>query len=206
MELDLLKSRWEEYDRKLSQNLRLNEILLRKFLREKSRKEITFLSWLELLGLALLGAVAYFLIIFSIRLLDQPVYLIFGVLNLGLLGFYFTVGVRNVRAYHKINFYDASVVEIQRRVAKIEAQNNRLRMFSFVVACFFPFLLNPIFMKAISGLDFWQQPLLTIYLCTVAIALAAGLSLGWWMDRNITRKRLRNTQAFLEELKSYEQE
>ena len=40
MELEELKSAWAQYDKKLTENLKLNEELLRKMNLEKSRKEM----------------------------------------------------------------------------------------------------------------------------------------------------------------------
>ena len=81
MELDDLKKSWLNYDKKLADNLKVNEELLKKMNLDSSRKELSQPLKYEIFSATVLFVLAAILIAASLRVAGEPKFLISGVVG-----------------------------------------------------------------------------------------------------------------------------
>jgi serine/threonine-protein kinase len=147
MDLDALKARWLEQDRKLDAAVRLNERLLREVVLGKADTALKRLSrfvWVEVLlnagGTLMLGR-------FIVDHLAEPRFLIPALaLQLGLIAL-IVAGARQLAALAGID-YDAPVVDIQRRLASLRAERIGTMKWSLLLA---PLAWVPLFVVGMKG-------------------------------------------------------
>jgi serine/threonine-protein kinase len=147
MELDELKGRWQEQEQKLDAVVRLNQHLLREVVLGKAEtalQRLVRLLWLELL----LNAVATILLggfLFD-HLAEPRFFLPALALQVGFL-FLIIAASRQLAALAGIN-YDAPVVEIQRRLASLQAERIRTMKWTLLLA---PLAWVPLFIVGMKG-------------------------------------------------------
>lgn len=148
MELDDLKQRWEDQDRKLGAALRLNTRLLQASVLGRAETSLRGLSrflWFELLT-DLLAVV--FLGSFIANHVSEPRFLIpAAVLHLCFIGL-LMAGVRQLVALKAVD-YSEPIVVIQRRLESLRAERIRTVILTLVCA---PLLWTPLMIVALKGL------------------------------------------------------
>jgi len=97
MELEELKSVWAQYDKKLSQNLKLNEELLRKMNLEKSKKEMTAPLFYEIISV--IGGAIFLLFIISatIRYSYELKFLVPGIITSIIVSIWFYNSISKIK-------------------------------------------------------------------------------------------------------------
>lgn len=204
MELEEMKQKWMEYDQKLDRNLKLNEELLRKRHLDRSRQEmrtpvnyelfniptgVLFIIWIA--GSTFQHAGDFRLLLSGlISLLSMVPVLIFSIMRLN--------------AMSKIDYYNTSVVDLQKQISLVKKKyllTRKLEMYWFPI---FVISVIPILAMAMRHLDIFEHPYR--YLTAIALALALGYPCMIWVYNNWYGKKLKNTSAFLEELRRFEAE
>ena len=154
MELDDLKRRWEDQDRKLDAAIRLNTRLVNASVlgrAETSLRRLSRLLWFELLAnlLAALWLGSFLATYLSVRRFALPA----GVLHLSVIAL-IAAGVRQLVALKAID-YSAPVVAIQKRLESLRVERIRTVTLTLLFA---PLLWTPLLIVAFQGLfgvDAW---------------------------------------------------
>jgi hypothetical protein len=148
MELDELKVRWQEQDRKLDECLRLNQRLLRESILSKADTSLRRLSrvlWFELLvnvaGMAILGA-------FVSDHWREPRYLLPAVLLQVGLAALIAGSARQLAVIMRLD-YAAPIVAIQRQVEGLRRERIRVMQWALLLS---PLAWMPLFVVAMRGL------------------------------------------------------
>ena len=148
MELDDLKRRWEDQDRKLDAGIRLNTRLLHESVLGKAEKSLRGLSrllWFELLTNLL---AAFWLGSFLANHVSEPRFLIpAAVLHLCVIALLFA-GVRQLVALKAVD-YSAPIVVIQKRLESLRVERIRTVTLTLLFA---PLLWTPLLIVALKGL------------------------------------------------------
>jgi hypothetical protein len=196
MELDELKARWQEQDRKLDDCVRLNQQLLRESLLEKADSAVARLSrllWLELL----LNVVAAILVgSFIGDHFQEPQFLVPAIaLQLGIIALIIGA-VRQLTAIARID-YAAPIVTIQERLESLRAERIRTVRWTLILS---PLAWTPLFIVAVKGLfDFdvysafgpaWLIANLLFGLLVIVAALWVSRSYGDRLGRSPLIQRL----------------
>lgn len=205
MELNELKDLWQEYDKRLTENLCFNEKLLRILNLDKSKREmdkpfkteiwsiitnplmIILISWWTLKY----GRDIKFLIPYFIALSSCIIFLIFNIRRLVLLS--------------KINYYDTPIIKLQKALVKFECIYQKLKKIElWLLMPIFAITFTPIYCKAVLDIDVFTNP--TFFGIVILISIPISYLLATWMYKVFYEKPLANTNLFLHELNKFEQE
>lgn len=204
MELDDFKKSWEQYDKKLSDNLRINEALLRKINLKTSKQELNKLLIYELFNIA----VAVFLILFvlsnSMYYIHQLRFSIPGFICIGTTAIYLIFGIIRTRAFLKIDYYGSPVVQVQKDILSLKSKTLKFRKYELILLPVLILPLLPITFKVIHNIDIYKhtQSMLVEMLLVLALAYPlAFLTYKYFYD-----KKFRNAEQHLADLKRFEQE
>ncbi len=209
MELDELKRSWEEYDKKLSENLRLNEELLRCSNLDRSRREMSVtLKWL---GFDMTAAAAFFVLFFCWTILycREPITLVCGGFFTLTMLFSFVSEARQLGILLRIDYYNTPVLELQKQLAKFDTTYKLGRKISaFILPILLPagliFITTVFAALGLTNINILAWPKLFVINCLVVLAITYPLL--FWIYRNFFDKRLKAARQFLSELQEFENE
>jgi hypothetical protein len=212
MELDELRARWAEHDRKLETSIRLNRQLLRENYTGRARTALRRLVALLGMGSIPLLAVIVFLGAFIHNNLGMP----------GLVWSAVLLEVMAVAALIAVNFqiglalhvdYDQPVAAIQKRIEKLKRA--RIRYVQGICILSVPtwFPIFAVFMKTFFGIDVFRTFDLNWILWNVAIGLAF-IPPGVWLVRKFGNRmgdaiagyNLGKASGFLKKIEQFERE
>jgi len=204
MELDELKSAWAQYDKKLNENLRLNEDIIRKMNLDNSKKEMKTPFGYEVYSVVSFGIFLLFVMSSTYKFADETKYLISGLLTIiiCLIGLIFSI--QKLSLLSKIDYHNTPVVDLQKNISIVKhkyLQYKKGEMFLFPI---FALIAMPILAKGLGNLDIMAYPEKFI------IALIGAIGLGYpiliWIYKNWYDKKLKNTNDFLQELNKFKKE
>ena len=204
MELDDLKRSWERYDQKLTENLRLNQEILRRSNLDRSRREMG--SVLTFVGVNLAAAFLMlpWLMRWTLMYGREPIYLICGcVLILFILGS-LTGSLWEMALLRRIDYYGSPVLEIQKRLQAFDAFVHREKIIGYCITPIFVIAFYLLGMKGIYKVDMLDHSKRLIIMILVAIAIVYPLVL--WLYRNFYDRKVRAAQRHLAELRNFERE
>jgi hypothetical protein len=204
MELDELKATWAQYDKKLSQNLKFNEELLKKMNLEKSRKELQKPLMYEIAGV-LIGFVFFvYTTAVSIRFVDEPKYAVPGFVAAVVCLAYTVFSVIKANKFLSIDYYNSSVLKLQKDIARLNKLVLRLRKYELLMFPLFVLPLLPVLIKAINNVDIYANTTLLIF--EIVFTMGIGYPLCFWINKQLYDKKFRNTVQFLKEIEAFEAE
>ena len=204
MELDELKRSWEEYDRKLSENLKMNEELLRRSNLDRSKREMNAPLTIIMSGIITGSLLFLFLIGATIHYGNHGGYLASGLASLLFLGTSVGVEALQARELFRMDYYDAPLIELQKRLMKFENIYRRERKWTMFLLPLLVAALLPIFFIAVRNWDILAHP--WRYLEYVVVGLLVAYPLMIWIYRMFYDKKVEATKRFLSELEEFEQE
>lgn len=204
MELDDLKRAWEQYDKKLSENLKFNEALFRKLNLDKSRREMRAPLNFELVNAVMAGVFILFACSWTIQFGHERIYLISGVLSIlsliTMLGF----ALVKIKRLTRIDYYNAPVIELQKSLLRFKESYFRLKRIEILLFPFYVVILLPLFAKGLRNVDFLADP--TRFVIAIALAVGIGLPIALWIYKYLYERKIKNTTQFLAELNRFEEE
>jgi magnesium-transporting ATPase (P-type) len=204
MELDDIKGAWAQYDKKLNEQLKLNEALLRKINLNSSKRELQKPLLYEISGVIILLLLVVSVTSFSIGLLEEARYSVPGFLAALMGVVFFVFGVVKVNHFSNINYYGTSVLELQKEIARLNKLVLRLRKYELILIPVFVLPLLPLLFKVIHNIDLYQNVKLLIV--EVVVILGLGYSLTFWINKKFYDKKFRNAEKLLAELEHFERE
>jgi hypothetical protein len=203
MELDELKSAWAQYDRKLTENLRLNEQLLRKINTHQSRLELQKPLTYEATGAVMQVVLEVMLVIWSLRVEESRI-AIPGLIAAFIGLFYLAFAVVKTNAFFGIDYYGNTVIGLQKQVAGVNKLVLRLRKFEMLLAIPFLSAALPLILKVMHGTDVYTNPL--NFWVAVALIVLFCTPLTLWVNRFLYDKKFENAEKLLGEISDFEKE
>lgn len=204
MELDELKATWAQYDKKLSQNLKFNEELLRKMNLEKSRKELQKPLIYEISGVFISFIMVVYITAVSFRFIDEPKFAIPGFIATFVSLAYLVFAIMKINKFMSIDYYNSSVLKLQKEVTILNKLVLSLRKYELIL---FPLLvipLLPILFKVIHNIDIYAN--LRLLIIEIVLMLGIGYPLLFWVNKHLYDKKFKNTEQFLKEIEEFEAE
>jgi len=204
MELEELKSVWAQYDKKLSQNLKLNEELLRKMNLEKSKKEMDTPLTYEFVSAT--GCTIFLLFIASATIIhsNELKFLVPGIITSIIIAIWVYNSISKIKLLTNIEYYGFSIVELQKSINTFTLKYQKSKKFELYSIPVFAISAAPILGISLRNFDIYDYPIRFI------IAIVLGLLLGYpvtiWGYKNLYDKKIRNTTKFLDELSRFEKE
>jgi hypothetical protein len=204
MELDELKSAWTQYDKKLTENLKLNEELIRKMNLNNSKKELQKPLISELVGIIILPLFILYVGVSSIRYIDEPKYCIPGFISLAIGLVYMTFGIYRANRFLNIDYYSSSALKMQMDIAKLKKLVLHLRKYELLLIPIFVISILPILYKAIHNIDIYQH--IKFYAIVVIACSSIGFPLTIWINKHLYDKKFENVEKLLDDLNRFEKE
>jgi hypothetical protein len=202
MELDDLKAAWAQYDKKLTENLKFNEDLLRGMNLEKSKKEMNAPLTYEIFSVTTGAIFLIYIISSTIRYSSELKFLSPGLIASLTLIIYLYLSFVKIRLLSNIDFYYSSVIELQKSVNIFKQKYLRFKKYELFVFPVFAISVSPILLKALRNLDLYAHPYR--YIIAIFLSLILYYPLAIWFYKNLFDKKVRNTTFFLKELIQFE--
>jgi len=204
MELEELKSAWAQYDKKLSQNLKLNEELLRKMDLEKSKKEMNAPLNYEIISITIGVIFLLFILSATIRYSYELKFLLPGIITCIIVGIWVYNSFSKIRLLLDIDYYDSPIVELQKSIQTFNRKYQRSKKFELYSIPVFAISAIPILGIALRNFDIYEHPIR--FIVAIVILLILGIPGQIWIYKNLYDKKIRNTIKFLDELSRFEKE
>jgi hypothetical protein len=204
MELENLKSYWEELDKKLSENTKLNVELLKKTTKNSLRSELKSPLYVELINIigVFLGGVI--IIIMSIRLLEELRFSIPGFSStiIGLL--YIVFSLRKIKGLLSIEYINSPLIKLRRDLANLNRIFLQTRKYELSLVPLIPILILPLIYKSVVNIDIYLD--LKRYFIGVLIPLIFSIPIAFWFNKNVIDRKLNNAANMLDELEKFEKD
>jgi hypothetical protein len=204
MELDEFKQIWSQYDKKLNENLKFNEELLRKMNLSRARQELQKPLIYELISTTVIFFTIVFASVFSIRLIEEIQFSITGFVGILIGTFYLIFSIMKVNRFVKIDYYGSSIVKLQKDLSILNTFILRLRKIETIILPFLVITILPIAFKAVHNINIFGN--LLIFIIEVVIILGISYPVGFWINRNFYDKKIKDAQMFLKEIERFEKE
>jgi hypothetical protein len=201
MELDELKSVWTQYDKKLSQTLKLNEQLLRKMDLNDSKRELQKPLMYELTGIGLTFMLVTGILGFSIRFINEPKYSIPGFISAIIALVYIVFGIIKANKFMHIDYYGSSIIKLQRDIAELNQLVLRLRKYELILTPSVALQL-PLVFKGLYGADIYSN--IKLFWTVVILILGIGFPMLFWVNKHLYDEKFRNSDKLLKEIENYE--
>jgi hypothetical protein len=201
MELNELKSVWAQFDKKLTENLKLNEEVLKRVCLNKSKSELRIPIYYELVNSCGLFLVMVYVAIASIRLINQLQFCIPGFVSILIVLVYLIFAIIKAIGLLKIDYYHSTIVGLQSEIARLRILVLRLRKIEF--ACSLPLILSllPILFKSVSNIDIYSN----IRLLTIELILIVSISfpLTYWMNKYLYDKKINEAENHIKDINRF---
>jgi len=204
MELDELKQLWSQYDKKLNENLKFNEKLLKKMNLNKAKQELQRPFIYELIAIVIIFLTIVFVTGFSIRLIKEIQFSLtgFGSVLLGII--YLIFSIMKANRFVKIDYYNSSIVKLQKDLLLLKTFILRLKKIEGIMLPFLIVLILPILFKAIHNINIFEN--IVPFIIKVCIILGISYPVGFWINKNLYDRKLRDAEMFLKEINNFEKE
>lgn len=204
MELDDLKNAWKQFDKKLSENLKFNEELLRKMNLNSSKRELQKPLIYEIGNIVVLFSLIVYSISTSIKLFEEPKYFIPGLILIliCLTGLIFTI--LKLNRFLNIDYYGSSVLKLQKDIASLNNTILTYRRIELILIPILIVLLLPLIFKTLHGIDLYQN--VKLFSIEIILILAISIPTTIWINKNVYDKKFKNVTRLLAELDKFEKE
>ncbi len=204
MELNDFKTLWLRYEHKLTENLKLNEALLRNTNLNAFRKELQKPLLYEQLSAALAAVLIPVFLLISLQYTGQPKFLFSGLVCCLVLTAQLLLGIRKLKRFYAIDHYGAPLIVLQEQLTQLRLIILRSRKLELALI---PFLIIPVItllMKVMHNIDvFVDTKTIVIY----ALAGISGTMLATVLiNKYLYDKKIKNLNTILSELKNYRAE
>lgn len=207
MELDDLKGAWAQYDKKLEENLKFNEAILRKMNLNASRKQLRPLIIIEMFLLILFiyntiqGCIEIHRFMQMDNLPDGTLLISGMTCAFQFSGIIYVI--ISLNSYFKIDFYGSSVVQIQKDIARIERWNS-VKMDIIAFAFLFMWILTILIVNLLNCKNMSLESMSALFLWAIFTVLLCVV--GANLFRFYYNRKLRNIKRFLAEIEHFEKE
>lgn len=204
MELEELKKVWSDYDKKLTENLKTNNELIRKMNLNNAKSTMDTPKRYEIVNV--IGGFVFLLavITYTIKLSTDYRVLVSGILTSIWAMISLLLSVRLLNSIVKVDFYNDSIIKIQKQMIKYKKHFFSMKKYMLYTGPVFVIAAFPFLAKAMTGLDIFMLPV--NYAVGVAIALIIGYPVSIWINKHWYENKMIDTEKFLEEINKFETE
>jgi MFS family permease len=204
MELDDLKRSWEQYDQKLTENLRLNQEILRRSNLDRSRREMSGILTFIGVNLGIAFLTAPWILRWTLMYHREPIYLICGCVSILFLLASLISMLKEMSMLRRIDYYNSPVVEIQKQLLAFRYFVNMEKKIGLLLVPILLWALYILGMKGIHKVDMLDHFRMLIINGVIMMAIVYPLAL--WFYRNFYDKKVKAAQRHLAELREFEKE
>lgn len=202
MELEDLTQAWAKYDQKLSNNLRLNEELLKKINLNSSKKEMQKPLITEICNIVIITVVIVLLFSALFRLRYEIIYVSHCTAAILLAIPYFIFSTIKINRLTKIDYYDTPIIELQKDIATVKRLTFAFRKYELALIPFLLIAFLPVLFKLVHNINLYHN--ITLFVIEVVVALAIGYPLGIWLNKHLYDKKFKNVEKLLQDISNFE--
>lgn len=204
MELEDLKNAWLEYDKKLSENLKTNNELIKRMNLNNAKSSMDTPKRYEIINV-ILGFVFVLLVIhYAFKFSADIKFLLSGVFTLLWSIMSLILSIRLLNSIGKLDFNNDSIIKIQKQLISYKKRYFDSKKIMSLTGPLFVIVSTPLISMAIVGVNIFLFPI--VYAIAVAVALLIGYPVAVWINKNWYVNKIMDTNKFLEELNSFEKE
>jgi len=204
MELDDLKRSWEQYDKKLTKNLKMNEELLRRSNLDRSKRVMDTPFIYIVTSLAICVVFILLLLRWTLLYREEPLYLLSGAISMLYMLYNLGYGTKELHMLRNMDYYNTPVLELQKQLSFFQAFYSKMKKIDFYTLPLAIFALMPILFKVLHNLNVFDYP--KIFISALVIGLAITYPLLIWVYRNWYDRKVKAANQFLSELQEFENE
>lgn len=204
MELDDFKAIWAQYDVKLTENLKLNEELLKKINLDKSKQEMQIPLNYEIASVLINVLFLLFFGISTFTFASELKFLIPGLVAILLSVWWLLTSIRKVNILTKIDYFNSPVIELQKSINTVKQKAILFRRIEYFLLPIYAVAFAPVFVKALYNIDIYYES--DLYIIGIITSLILYYPLAIWYYKIIYDKKLKATSDFLNELNRFEKE
>ncbi|MFB6318324.1 hypothetical protein [Saccharicrinis sp. FJH54] len=204
MDLEDLKLKWNDQEKKLDKVLRFNRELFLQLNLEKSGKNIRKPLITEIISLVIMIGTIVLITILSLNQFKSPQFSITGFVAVTLSTVYLFFSVRRYRMLAGINFYNSDIISLQKELTILNSFILRARKTELALLPFFTIALMPVVFIELAGIDLYRN--LVMFGIEIVIILTVGYLVGAWINRKVYDEKIHKAAELLKEIRSYEAE
>jgi hypothetical protein len=204
MEFDDLKNAWKQYDEKLSENLKVNQELLKKTNLHYSKQELAPLLTWEWVGITASVLTIVLSLFFAIKYIEMPRFWLSGFGIVLICSVFLAFSVIRMKYLLRIDYFNLPILTLQKNLINFNKQVLVTRKYELILIPFFIILIIPILGKVINGIDVYNNSRLFIQKSVLGIAFCIPSIVLY--NKYFVDKKLKNAQALLEALNRFEKE
>jgi len=206
MELDILKEAWTTHNKKLDQNLKLNETLLRKLNLENAKKEMNKPLVMEFVNTSFLFLVTSYALILSFQMSEDSRFSIPGFISVLFAIGFMTMGIIRIKRMLDLDYDNASIVTLQKKLVQTKVLILKFRKIEYFILPFYGITLAPILLKGVLNQDIYSMIQETYMQVIVAIGIVVIVLLTLWSNKFYYDRKLKSAEQSLSELIKYEKD
>lgn len=195
MGLEEFKGIWARYDQKLSENLKLNEELLRSINFEKYNQVLKKPLNLELLNIFIQLLMIGLVSVLSIRLSSEIQYFLLGLIGALLCGTSLIFSVVKATRLNKLFYYHLSIKNFQQDITRLRILIIRLRKIEYIIAAIIGITIFPLFIKAFANINILGD--LSLLIPGICCVLGIGFAIGILLNMKVYDKGIKDAEMFL---------
>jgi hypothetical protein len=204
MELEDLKKVWSDYDKKLTENLKTNNELIRKMNLNNAKSTMDTPKRIEIANVIFGFAFALYTLISTIKFSVDYRFLISGIFTSLWAVISLFLSVRLLNSVVKVDFHNDSIIKIQKQMIEYKKRFFSVKKYMLYTGPILAIACMPILVRAMTGIDIFELPV--NYTVGVVIALIIGHPVAAWINKNWYEKKMIDTERFLEEINKFETE
>ncbi|RYD99276.1 MAG: hypothetical protein EOP54_04745 [Sphingobacteriales bacterium] len=205
MDINEFKSAWLQHDRKLSENLSINETLLNKINMDRSKKELNKPLRYEIVSFFLFIILIPVFIFLSVLYRSENSMLISGILAVATLVLGLFLCLKKIRLFYRIDYYQQPVLQLQEQLALLKSGILSARKIEVLLLLPILFLTALVLvLRYIHGINLFED--ISFYLPLVLPGLLVTWGGTLFLNKYLYDKKVSNVEAMFKELKDYQKE
>ncbi|MFN6946220.1 MAG: hypothetical protein ACK4ND_14820 [Cytophagaceae bacterium] len=202
MELNDFKSAWAQYDKKLSENLRLNHELLKKINLGNSKDELHKTLVYEIITVVVVFMTIVYTSVVSIRLINEPEFIISGSISILFALAYLALSLIKINCFFGVDYYGSSILKLQKDLTSLRKKVIKFRRMELLMLPVFVIALLPTFFMGIHGMNIFEN--VKLWLVEIFFIVGVSYPVILWIYKNLYDKKFEYAEKFLKEIEEFE--
>jgi len=198
MELDNLKTVWQESNLQIESNLVLDSQKLKERTVNKSRSEMGKPLIHEILNIIVISITVIATCIGSIIYSNEPKFSVPGFIAVIIGCLYIYLTIKKAKSLSNIDYINLTIIEIQKEISNFSILILKFRKLELIMFPFFIISILPITFITIQNRDLYHD--LSFFLFEIIFIVGLGFLGIFWVNKNLYDKKIKRVQRFLQEL------
>ena len=206
MELDILKEAWTTHNKKLDQNLKLNETLLKRLNLDHAKKEMNKPLIMEIVNTCFLFLVTCYVLVLSFQMLTDTQFSIPGFISVLFATGFMIMGIIRIKRMLDLDYDNPSIITLQKKLTQTKVLVLKFRKIEYLTLPFYVLTLAPILLKGMLSQDIYSLIQHTYMQIIVIVGIIVMVLLTLWSNTFYYDRKLKSAEQSLSELINYEKD